>query len=188
MKKNLYLFLAVALTSIIAWRVWSPVDDQVCAGQPALGGPLTRFVTDYFQQGDGTTWQEDSNVFDILATPTANSIASQPRRYYCEALELLASPTRTQSEKVYTSILMLKLPIDYYLSLMDHSHNLYKKGQIDATVLGFVLKPRGTALNYWWLPQWRSRFNRDAPSVFTAPDIAEILSGKHWFDYPGRGF
>ncbi|AZD24952.1 hypothetical protein C4K24_5694 [Pseudomonas chlororaphis subsp. aurantiaca] len=188
MKKLLYPLLTIALISIVAWRVWSPVDDLACAGQTVANGPLSRFVTDYFKQGDGRAWQEDTNVFDILAEPTASSITQQPQAYYCEALGLLESPTRTQSEKVYTSILMLKLPIDYYLSLMDHSHRFYKEGRIDDTVLGFVLKPRGTALNYWWLPQWRSRFNRDAPSVFPPPDIAEILSGKYWLHYPGTGF
>ncbi|WDH22405.1 hypothetical protein [Pseudomonas chlororaphis] len=188
MKKILYPLLAIALISIVAWRVWSPVDDLACAGQTAANGPLSRFVTDYFKQGNERAWQEDTNVFDILAEPTASSITQQPQAYYCEALGLLESPTRTQSEKVYTSILMLKLPINHYLSLMDHSHRFYKEGRIDDTVLGFVLKPRGTALNYWWLPQWRSRFNRDAPSVFPPPDIAEILSGKYWLHYPGAGF
>lgn len=54
--------------------------------------------------------------------------------------------------------------------------------------LNLVLIPRGTALNYWWLPQWRSRFQRDAPGILAETDIKEILSGEHWFDYPGRGY
>lgn len=188
MKKISCLLLAIALLAIGTWRIGAPVDERVCADQPAYNGPLTRFVADYFKQNDERAWQEDTNVFDILASPEADGIARQPQRYYCEALALLESPARTQSEKVYTSILMLKLPIDHYLGLMDHSHHLYQAGRIDGTVLGFVLKPRGTALDYWWLPQWRSRFNRDAPLVFSAPQRADILSGQYWFDYPGAGF
>lgn len=71
---------------------------------------------------------------------------------------------------------------------MDRSHQLYTQGKMDKEVLTLVVFPRGTAINYWWLPAWRQRFSRDAPSVLDANLINDVLSGHYWFDYPGAGF
>lgn len=187
MKKIIFLAVALIATSIAIWWIWLPIGDSFCSRQPAATTTLKNFVTGYFKDNNNRDWRESTNVFDIFFSPDAQNISENSPLYYCEALSLLENPMRTQTEKVYTAILMLRLPIEYYLSLMDHTHQLYKEGRIDDTVLTFVLQPRGTAFNYWWLPQWRLRFSRDAHYVYTPENIEYILYGQNWLNYPGGG-
>lgn len=187
MKAALYSGLLLALAiAVLLWRIGTPVDSSQCAN--TAPGPLTGFIRQHFSDRQGADWRDDGSALGILGVAEAQAFARQPERYYCEALNLLQDPQRTQTEKVHTTALMLSLPPDYYLDLMDRSHQLYQRGAMDRPVLTLVLIPRGTALNYWWLPQWRSRFQRDAPGILAETDIKEILSGEHWFDYPGRGY
>ncbi|MBP5106827.1 hypothetical protein [Pseudomonas protegens] len=187
MRAALYSCILLALaTALFLWRIGTPVDSSQCADTPP--GPLTGFIRQHFSDRQGADWRDDGSALGILGVAEAQAFARQPERYYCEALNLLQDPQRTQTEKVHTTALMLSLPLDYYLDLMDRSHQLYQRGAMDRAVLTLVLIPRGTALNYWWLPQWRSRFQRDAPGILAETDIKEILSGEHWFDYPGRGY
>ncbi|MGC5699591.1 hypothetical protein J4P02_05220 [Pseudomonas sp. NFXW11] len=187
MKAALYCGLLLALaTALLLWRIGTPVDSSQCTD--VAPGPLTGFIRQYFNDRQGADWRDDGSALGILEDPEAQVFVRHPEQYYCEALNLLQAPQRTQTEKVHATALMLSLPIDYYLDLMDRSHQLYQRGAMDRPVLSLVLLPRGTALNYWWLPQWRSRFQRDAPGIFTEAHIKDILSGEHWFDYPGRGY
>ena len=187
MKAALYSSLLLALAiAVLLWRIGTPVDSSQCTN--TAPGPLTGFIRQHFSDRQGADWRDDGSALGILGVAEAQPFARQPERYYCEALNLLQDPRRTQTEKVHTTALMLSLPLDYYLDLMDRSHQLYQRGAMDRPVLTLVLIPRGTALNYWWLPQWRSRFQRDAPGILAETDIKEILRGEHWFDYPVRGY
>lgn len=185
----LYGCIALALAvSIAIWAIGRPIDSNLCSGADRAPGPLTEVISQYFKDTHGADWQEEISSLIILGVPSAQALARQPQAHYCEALGLLESQQRAPSEKFHTAVLMLSLPIDYYLDFMDRSHELYQRGLIDRSVLSMVLLPRSTALNYWWLPQWRSRFQRDAPGIFSEAHVKEILSGEHWFDYPGRGY
>ncbi|WP_025131193.1 hypothetical protein [Pseudomonas sp. PH1b] len=187
MKAALYSGLLLALAIVVLlWRIGTPVDSRQCTD--AAPGPLTDFIRQHFSDRQGADWRDDGSALGILEVPEAQAFARQPELYYCEALNLLQDPQRTQTEKVHTTALMLSLPLDYYLDFMDRSHQLYQRGLIDRSVMSMVLLPRSTALNYWWLPQWRSRFQRDAPGILSDDHMEEILSGEHWFDYPGRGY
>ncbi|PUA44961.1 hypothetical protein C5U62_16440 [Pseudomonas protegens] len=187
MKAALYSGLLLALAiAVLLWRIGTPIDSSQCTN--TAPGPLTGFIRQHFSDRQGADWRDDGSALGILGVAEAQPFARQPERYYCEALNLLQDPQRTQTEKVHTTALMLSLPLDYYLDLMDRSHQLYQRRAMDRPVLTLVLIPRGTALNYWWLPQWRSRFERDAPGILAETDIKEILRGEHWFDYPGRGY
>ena len=126
--------------------------------------------------------------FDIISTPDGQTIINQPETYVCEALQILQNPAFSQTEKIFTAALMFELPISEYMAFMDRSHLLYAEHSIDQEVMKLVLLPRGTAINYWWLPAWRQRFTRDAPGVFDANLINNVLSGHYWFEYPGAGF
>ncbi|MDF2395552.1 hypothetical protein GWQ44_08375 [Pseudomonas sp. 3MA1] len=179
--------IALALSiPLIIWTLGRPIDSSHCSD--TVPGPLSEFISQYFRETNGAHWQEEINSLIILGIPEAQALARQSPAHYCDALNLLENPQRAPTEKFHTAVLMLSLPIDYYLDLMDRSHQLYQRGLIDRSVLSMVLMPRGTALNYWWLPQWRSRFQRDAPGLFSDDQMREILRGEHWFDYPGRGY
>lgn len=188
MKRSYYALLMTPLLLIVAWRIWLPADLSACPADGETAGPLTLVIRDYFERNSRTDWRDMDDRFDILSTPEGQSIASQPNSHTCEALRVLQSPAFSQSEKIFTMALMFRLPIDQYMALMDRSHQLYRQGKMDKEVLTLVVFPRGTAINYWWLPAWRQRFSRDAPSVLDANLINDVLSGHYWFDYPGAGF
>jgi hypothetical protein len=103
-------------------------------------------------------------------------------------LQILQSPDFSQSEKIYTAALMLHLPIGQYMGFMDRSHQFYTEAKIDREVMILILQPRGTAINYWWLPAWRERFDRDAAPLLDGDLIRQVLSGQYWFDSPDNGF
>ncbi|NBF05363.1 hypothetical protein GV819_24025 [Pseudomonas sp. Fl5BN2] len=188
-RATLYGCIALALAiPLVIWTLGRPVDGNRCTDATRASGPLTEVISQYFQETHGAAWQEEISSLIILEVPEAQALARQAQAHYCEALGLLENPQRAPTEKFHTAVLMLSLPIDYYLDFMDRSHTLYQRGLIDRSVLTMVLLPRSTALNYWWLPQWRSRFLRDAPGIFSDAHMEEILSGEHWFDYPGRGY
>ncbi len=90
--------------------------------------------------------------FDILSTPEGQKVAGQPMPYACEALQILQNPAFSESEKIFTTALMFQLPISQYMGFMDRSHQLYSEHRIDPEVMKVVVLPRGTAINYWWLP------------------------------------
>jgi hypothetical protein len=185
----LYSCIALALAiPLVIWIIGRPIDGNRCSDAAHATGPLTEVISQYFQETHGADWQEEIHSLIILEVPAAQTLARQPQAHYCEALGLLENPQRAPTEKFHTAVLMLSLPIGYYLDFMDRIHQLYQRGLIDQSVLSMVLFPRGTALNYWWLPQWRSRFQRDAPGVFSEAAAQYILSGEHWVDYPGKGF
>lgn len=188
MKRLFWILPAIPLLLIMGWRFWSPVDLSSCTNDTAAPGPLSVFIRNYFESNLRTDWRDMDDRFDVLSTPEGQSIASQPQPYACEALHILQSPTFSQSEKIYTTVLMFQLPISQYMGFMDSTHQLYAEGKIDQEVMKVVIRPRGTAINYWWLPAWRQRFTRDAPSVLDANLINYVLSGHYWFDYPGAGF
>lgn len=189
MKRFLYVCGLLGLATLVGiWRMGTPVDEAVCSAESTTSGPLGTVISQYADATGGADWRDNGSPFTVLELPAAHALAREPRQHYCEALSLLQNPQRTPTEKVHTVMVMLSLPIDYYLGFMDRSHELYQRGLIDASVLGFVMTPRGTALNYWWLPQWRSRYQRDAPGLYSQAQIEDVLSGAHWFDYPGRGF
>ncbi|MDX9671271.1 MULTISPECIES: hypothetical protein [unclassified Pseudomonas] len=188
MKRLLWILFAIPLLLIVAWRLCLPVDLSSCANNAAAQGPLSVFIRDYFDRNARTDWRDMDDRFDVLSTPEGQKIAGRPQAYVCEALQILQSPAFSQSEKIFTTALMFQLPISQYMGFMDRSHQLYAKDSIDREVMKLVVLPRGTAINYWWLPAWRQRFTRDAPSVLDANLINHVLSGRYWFDYPGAGF
>lgn len=188
MKRLLWILLAIPLLLIMAWRLWSPADLSTCTTGTSTAGPLTAFIRDYFERNDRVDWRELDDRFDVLSTPEGQKIASQPQAHVCEALQLLQSPAFSQSEKIFTTALMFQLPIKQYMGFMDNGHLLYTQGRIDRDVMILILQPRGTAINYWWLPAWRERFHRDAPKLLDTGLITQVLSGRYWFDYPGSGF
>lgn len=189
MRRLLYFCSLLGLAVLVGiWRIGTPVDEAMCTGEPTTSGPLSTVISQYAEDTGAADWRDNGSAFTVLEQPTAHVLARKPQQHYCEALSLLQDPRRTQTEKVHSVMLMLELPIDYYLGFMDRSHELYQRGLIDTSVLRFVMTPRGTALNYWWLPQWRSRYKRDAHGLYSPAEIEDVLSGAHWFDYPGRGF
>ncbi|WP_085633551.1 hypothetical protein [Pseudomonas sp. R16(2017)] len=188
MKRLFWILPVLALALIAAWRFWSPADLTACPPGDGAPGPLSAFVHGYFERNGRVDWRELDNRFDVLSTPQGRVIADQPQAYACEAVQILQSPAFSQSEKVYATALMFRLPISQYLGFMDRSHQLYEQASIDREVLTLVVHPRGTAVDYWWLPAWRQRFNRDAPDVLEPGFIRQVLSGRYWFDYPGNGF
>lgn len=188
MNRLFWILLTIPLLLIVAWRFWSPADLSFCAKDAKATGTLTVFIRDYFERNARTDWREMDDRFDVLSTPEGQKIAGQPQVYVCEALQILRSPSFSQSEKIYTSALMFQLPISQYMGFMDYSHQLYVEERIDREVMTLVVLPRGTAINYWWLPAWRQRFIRDAPNVLDANLISHVLSGHYWFEYPGAGF
>lgn len=188
MKRSYWFLLTIPLLLIVVWRFWSPADFSACPPDGAASGPLTHVIRDYFERNNRTDWKDMDDRFDIISTPDGQTIINQPETYVCEALQILQSPAFSQTEKIFTTALMFELPISEYMAFMDRSHLLYAEHSIDQEVMKLVLLPRGTAINYWWLPAWRQRFTRDAPSVFDANLINNVLSGHYWFEYPGAGF
>ncbi|WLH35044.1 hypothetical protein PSH79_24505 [Pseudomonas sp. FP2196] len=188
MKRLSWIILTASILFIVAWRFWSPADLSACTSKNTEPGQLTAVIRDYFEGNSRIDWRDLDDRFDILSTPEGQKIAGQPQAYVCEALQILRSPTFSQSEKIFTTALMFQLPINQYMGFMDRTHQLYAEEKIDREVMTLVVLPRGTAINYWWLPAWRERFSRDAPSVLDANLIKHVLSGHYWFDYPGAGF
>lgn len=188
MKRLFWIILTASLLLIVAWRFLSPANLSACTYNDIAPGPLTAVVSNYFEGNSRIDWRDMDDRFDILSTPEGQKIAGQPEPYTCEALQILQSPAFSQSEKIFTTALMFQLPIGQYMAFMDRTHQLYAEGKIDQEVMKVVIRPRGTAINYWWLPAWRQRFTRDAPSVLEANLINYVLSGHYWFDYPGAGF
>ncbi|MGF6114303.1 hypothetical protein [Pseudomonas frederiksbergensis] len=187
-KRRYWFLLAIPLLLIVAWRSWSPADLRSCLSDSSEPGYLSAFIRDYFERNNRIDWRDMDNRFDVLSTSQGQKIASNPQTYACEALQILQSPGFSQSEKIYTTALMFHLPIGQYMGFMDRSHQLYTEAKIDREVMILVLQPRGTAINYWWLPTWRERFNRDAAPLLDGSLIRQVLSGRYWFDFPGNGF
>lgn len=188
MKRLFWILLTVPLLLIVAWRFWSPADLSACSHEATAPGPLTLVIRDYFERNNRTEWRDMDDRFDILSTPEGQIIAGNPKPYTCEAVQILQSPAFSQSEKVFTVALMFQLPVSQYMGFMDRSHQLFIEDRIDREVMTLVVLPRGTAINYWWLPAWRQRFTRDAPNILEPSLVSHVLSGRYWFDYPGAGF
>lgn len=189
MKPVLYCCTVLLLMAFVAiWRIGTPVDGASCPQSPAASGPLSDFIDQYVNDSQGADWRADGGPLGILQDPAAQAFARQPEAHYCEALALLANPQQSETHKVHATALMLSLPIDHYLGWMDATHELHQRGAIDNAVMGLVLFPRGTALDYWWLPQWRSRFQRDVPGLYDPAFVTQVLNGQHWFSYPGQGY
>ena len=184
MKRLIWILLAL----IVAWRLWSPADLSTCTSGASTAGPLTAFIRDYFERNGRVDWRELDDRFDVLSTPEGQKMAGQPQAYVCEALQLLQSSAFSESEKIFTTALMFRLPISQYMGFMDRSHQLYSEHRIGPEVMKVVVLPRGTAINYWWLPAWRQRFTRDAPNLLDESLNRHVLTGGYWFDYPGAGF
>ncbi|ORL52270.1 hypothetical protein B7H20_35090 [Pseudomonas aeruginosa] len=189
MKPMLYCCILLALTACVAiWRIGTPVDGASCPGSPVASGPLSEFIDQYVNDSQGADWRDNGGPLGILQDPAAQAIVQRPEAHYCEALALLADPQRSETQKVHATALMLALPIDHYLGWMDATHGLYQHGAIGQAVMQLVVFPRSTALDYWWLPQWRSRFQRDAPGLYDPAFVTQVLNGQHWFSYPGQGY
>ena len=188
MSRLIWTLLIIALLLIAGWRFWSPADLSACTSKNTEPAQLTAVIRNYFEGNSRIDWRDMDDRFDILSTHEGQKIADQPQAYVCEALQILRSPAFSQSEKIFTTALMFQLPINQYMGFMDRTHQLYVEKKIDREVMTLVVLPRGTAINYWWLPDWRERFSRDAPSVLDANLIKHVLSGHYWFDYPGAGF
>jgi hypothetical protein len=188
MKRRYWLLLVIALLLFVAWRSWSPADLRSCLSDTPEQGHLSVFIRDYFERNNRTDWRDMDDRFDVLSTPQGRKIGSSPQAYACEALQILQSPDFSQSEKIYTAALMLHLPIGQYMGFMDRSHQFYTEAKIDREVMILILQPRGTAINYWWLPAWRERFDRDAAPLLDGNLIRQVLSGQYWFDSPDNGF
>ncbi|RIJ08692.1 hypothetical protein DXT77_20420 [Pseudomonas sp. 91RF] len=186
--KRLWIILAASLLLVVAWRFWSPANLSACTSEGTAPGPLTAIVHNYFESNRRIGWRDMDDRFDILSTPEGQKVAGQPMPYACEALQILQNPALSESEKIFTTALMFQLPISQYMGFMDRSHQLYSEHRIDPEVMKVVVLPRGTAINYWWLPAWRQRFTRDAPNLLDESLIRHVLTGGYWFDHPGAGF
>ncbi|EPL8915710.1 hypothetical protein NPI37_005564, partial [Citrobacter freundii] len=101
------------------------------------------------------------------------------------AIRIILSKDYDQSQKVYTIILMQNLPIKEYMCFMDAVNEQFEKGLIDKEVARFAILPDinlySTSIYYWWLPDWRERFKKNANSLFKQKLIDDVLSGRYFF-------
>ncbi|MDR0807358.1 MAG: hypothetical protein LBN41_11605, partial [Enterobacteriaceae bacterium] len=99
-----------------------------------------------------------------------------------------SSPEYDESQKVYTAMVMQKLPIREYMCFMDVANDLFERNIINETVATFIIKPDyelySTSVNYWWLPDWRKRFKKNASVLLDEGYIEEILKGESFFLNP----
>lgn len=135
-------------------------------------------------------WQEMENRYDIFFDERAVNIAEHPQRYFCEALYVINSKDYDQSQKMFTTITMKKLPIHDYIAFMRIGNNAYEQGIItDKNVLREIISPDGflknTAATYWFLPEWKKQFNRHAPELLSSDHIENILQGNTFWGFAG---
>lgn len=135
-------------------------------------------------------WQEMENRYDIFFDERAVDVAENPQLYFCEALHVIKGKDYDQSQKMFATIVMKRLPIHDYIALMRIGNNAYEQGIItDKSVIREIISPDGplknTAATYWFLPAWRKQFNRHAPELFNPNDIENILQGNTFWGLTG---
>ena len=128
------------------------------------------------------TWRGRENRYDIFYEEDARKIADNPSLYLCEATEVIQSTDYDQSQKMYTAIVMQKLPINEYIYFMKIANEAFEKGIIsDKMVMINIISPaldmKGTSASYWWLPAWREQYNKHADELFSSEEIKSTLDG-----------
>jgi hypothetical protein len=129
-------------------------------------------------------WREMENVYTIFFNSELYMISETPKDYLSSAIRIILSKDYDQSQKVYTIILMQNLPIKEYMCFMDTVNEQFEKGLIDKEVAQFAILPDinlySTSVYYWWLPDWRERFKKNANSLFKQKLIDDVLSGRRF--------
>lgn len=137
------------------------------------------------------SWRNRDNKYDIFSDENAREIADKPSMYLSDALKVVANSEYDQSQKIYTIILMQKLPIKEYLCVMDvvnialENHVITDK-DVAIQAINPDLNVKGTSLYYWWLPDWRERFKKNANTLFTEDHVNDVLKGRYMWTYPYR--
>lgn len=129
----------------------------------------------------GGTWKDMDSPTNIFAYSMAVTVAKNPEPYFCDALRIIEDKKYDQSQKLYTVLLMQRLPIGKYIYFMDKGNEAYEKGNIDKEILGWIISPaqdvKTTTSSYWFLPKWRKQFLRHAHDVYSDESIEEYLRG-----------
>lgn len=126
-----------------------------------------------------------NNIYDIFFNKEMDTIGSTPKKYLGSAIKIISSKDYDQSQKIYSVILMQKLPIKEYMCFMDIVNEAYEKGVVNKDVARFAILPDvniyGTSIYYWWLPDWRVRFKKNAETLFSQTLTNDVLKGKYFF-------
>lgn len=129
-------------------------------------------------------WREMENVYTIFFNDELYMISETPEEYLVSAIKIILSKDYDQSQKVYTIILMQNLPIKEYMCFMDAVNEQFEKGLLDKEVARFAILPDinlySTSIYYWWLPDWRERFKKNANNLFKQKLIDDVLSGRYF--------
>lgn len=120
----------------------------------------------------------------ILNIEDVKKIYENPKKYFADVIKVIASPDFDQSQKMYSIIMMQKLPIKDYMCVMDTANTAYKYKIItDKQVMVQAINPNinmaSTTIRYWWLPDWQQRFNKYAKELFSQQHIEEVLNGNY---------
>ncbi|EMM0441184.1 TPA: hypothetical protein R4142_005124 [Citrobacter freundii] len=166
-------FLSANKTSCQAYRNTAPKENI-----------FSKIITEGSESKIGR-WKEMENVYDIFFNDQLYMISETPKDYLSSAIRIILSKDYDQSQKVYTIILMQNLPIKEYMCFMDAVNEQFEKGLIDKEVARFAILPDinlySTSIYYWWLPDWRERFKKNANSLFKQKLIDDVLSGRYFF-------
>ncbi|MHA7846354.1 hypothetical protein [Serratia sp. D1N4] len=143
-------------------------------------------------EGEGNalrSWRDMQNRYDIFSDGVVQKIDAAPGQYLSDALKVIANPAYDQSQKMYTVMMMQKLPIKEYLCVMDVVNTALENHVItDKDVAMQAINPdlniKGTSLYYWWLPDWRARFKKNADVMFTQEHVDDVLEGHYMWSYP----
>lgn len=130
------------------------------------------------------TWRDLHYRYMIFNKDDVEEIYKNPKKYFSDALKVIASPDFDQSQKMYTIMIMQELPIKEYMCLMDTANTAYEHNIItDKEVMIQAINPdisvEGTSNYYWWLPDWQQRFNKYANELFSKEHIEKVLSGNY---------
>ncbi|MGG8275982.1 hypothetical protein PGR10_05395 [Klebsiella sp. 141198] len=186
-KRKVVAAMALLVVSLLYISFYLRVDDVSCERYKNSRGLSDIFLEAISNSSESVlgSWRYMNNKYGILLNGIALEITKNPKDYIVNAIDVIAGEGYDQTQKMFTVILMQNLPIREYMCFMDVANRSFEKGIIDKEVVRFAILPdvnvHGASLYYWWLPDWRKRFLKNADYLFDKNMINDVLSGDYFF-------